>query len=111
MEEIVRRVIDLKKDYGGAQERIMSVYPAWDKENDVRLTVFYKIANVLNCTQHRLVHLINDMLDEDWWRHNSGTVPSGKALEEHAEEFDTFCKMGCLFGAFSMFEFAHRSIE
>ena len=27
-----------------------------------------------------------------------------KALEEHAEEFDTFCKTGCLFGAFSMFE-------
>ena len=99
-----------QEDYAETQERLVSLYPAWDKENDVRLTMFYKIATVLNCTQHGLVHLINDMLDEGWWRRNTGIFPNGKVLEDHAEGFDTFCKTGCLFGTFSMFECSIRQI-
>ncbi len=104
MESICDRVIQLKAEYAETLDRLASLHPGWDKENDVRLTVFYKIASVLNSTQHGLVHLINDLPYEDWWRRNSRAVQSEKAIEDHIEGFDTFCKWGCLFGAFSMSE-------
>ena len=68
MESICDRVIQLKAEYAETLDRLASLHPGWDKENDVRLTVFYKIASVLNSTQHGLVHLINDLPYEDWWR-------------------------------------------
>ncbi len=57
MEEIVLRLADLRHDYFESKGRLGARHPLWSPEGDVRLTVFFKIANVLNCTQHGLTHL------------------------------------------------------
>ncbi len=76
----------------------------------VRLTMFFKIANVLNCTQHGLAHLTIHMLEEDWWQEHTDFVPSFGVRAEQASELGTFCKIGCCHGVFSMLECSLRQI-
>jgi len=110
MEEVVLRLADVRDSYYRAKDQIARQRPAWDEGNDVRLTMFFKIANVLNCTQHGLTHLALPMLEEDWWQKHTDCVPTFEVRVEQAAEFYMFCKVGCFHGVFSMLECSLRQI-
>ena len=110
MEEIVCRLADLRDDYFEARKRLADQHSSWNQDSDVRLAMFLKIVNVLNCTRHGLAHLTIHMRGEDWWQEHIDIVPLFDVRAEQAMEFNTFCKIGCFHGVFSILECSLRQI-
>lgn len=110
MEEILQRIGNVRIRYQSAMKQVAALHSDWDTSRDVRLTMFYKTANVLNCTKLGLVHLILNVADDAWWHQYVVPVPSQESRYEQAIEFDTFVRIGCLQGVFSTLESSLRQI-
>ena len=102
---IIMKIEDVRDDFSNSKERC---FKKFNDKNDVRVTVFSKIINVLNSAQLGLTFIGQSLLQDNWWNITAKEHIPNDDKNSYINEVDMFLKLGLVQFSFSSVESSFR---
>jgi hypothetical protein len=107
---LISLIQQLRDSFVAAKDALIQKHGAWNKDKDVRFTLFAKCVNVLNSTQLGMVHIQFNLTQKQWWTSISKKPIPDADIQIYLNEFDMFIKLGFLQFLFASIESSLRLI-